>query len=255
MDIRFPRVVRFGLLAAALVPCLASAQSPLTGMAKPIDVAAGLQVGKGATDPQPNTAVFDCPRGDGRSGAKGILLKANLGNGSTWSFKYLRNHENEGQIQLIHPVGRGQALIIIRPKEIRVDSPKLWAETGWGAGETKGVNEKAAFKKVFPLKDDKEYNIVSRMSPGGSFDLFIDGELVASGHTGAGKPLNLNIPADGCSGCGKPPIKFGGADLPLVWSAGWAGVIVGPTDHTKNEVKDLKFTPVQIDMPGSPARQ
>jgi hypothetical protein len=254
MDIRFPQVIRAGLMVAALVPCFASAQTPFTGMAKPIDVAAGLQVGKGATDPQPNTVVFDCPRGDGRSGAKGILLKSNLGNGSTWSFKYIRNHENEGSVQIIHPVGRGQALITIRPKEILVDAPKLWAEAGWGGGEAKGVNEKAAFKRVFPLKDDQEYSIVSRVSTGGSFDLFVDGELVASGHTGAGKPLNLNIPPNGCRGCGKPPVKFGGADLPLVWSAGWAGVIVGPTDHTKNETKGLQFTPSMIDMPNSPAR-
>lgn len=251
---RFPGPIQLCLLALALSPCLASAQTSFTGMAKPIDVAAGLQSNKGATEPQPNTVVFDGPRGDGRHGAKGILLKSNPGNGSTWSFKYIRNHEGEGSVQIIHPVGRGQALIIIKAKEIRVDAPKIWAETGWGGGETKGVNEKNAFKKVFPLKDDQEYNIVSRVTAGGSFDLFIDGELIASGHTGSGKPLNLKIPAEGCRGCGKPPVQFGPKDLPLVWSPGWAGVITGPVDGTRNEVKNLQFTPATIDMPGSPAR-
>ncbi len=249
MNICFPRFTSFCLLAAGFVPCVAVGQAPIMGLGKPIYVAAGLQSNKPATDPQPNTVVFDCPRGDGRHGAKGILLKINPGNGSTWSFKYIRNHEGEGSVQIIHPVGHGQALVIIKAKEIRVDAPKAWAEVGWGGGETKGVNEKSAFKKIFPLKDDQEYDIVSRMTAGGSFDLFINGELVASGHTGNARPLSLKIPPEGCKGCGKPPVKFDGPDLPLVWSPGWAGVIVGPVDGTRNEVQNLQFTPATVDVP------
>jgi hypothetical protein len=247
----FPHSFWSCLLAVAFVPGLTLAQAPVSALAKPIDVAAGLKSSAGATGPQPNTVVFDGPVGDGRHGAKGILLKSNLGNGSTWSFKYIRNHQAEGTVQIIHPVGHGQGIVIIRAKEIRVASPKEWAEVGWGGGETKGVKEKGAFKKVFPLKDDQEYSVVSCMSPGGSFDLYIDGELVASGHTGSARPLSLKIPAEGCPGCGKPPVKFSGADLPLVWSPGWSGVIVGPVDRTRNEVKDLQFTPVVVEMPGA----
>ncbi len=251
MKIRFPLALRFHLLAAlAIAPSLAPAQLPLSGFSKPISAAAGLQSGKGATDPQPNTVVFDCPRGDGRHGAKGILLKADPGNGSTWSFKYIRNHQEEGSVQLIHPVGHGQGIIVIKAREIRVDAPKAWAELGWSGGETKGVNLKSAFKKIFPLKDDQEYNVVCRVSAGGSFDLVFDGELVASGRTGNAKPLSLHIPSDGCKGCGKPPVKFEGPNLPMVWSPGWAGIIVGPVDSTRNEVKDLQFTPAMAEIPG-----
>jgi len=249
MNIRFPRSIRSCLLASAFVVCAASAQAQLGGVQKPIEVAAGLQSKKGVTDPQPNTVAFDCPDGDGRRGAKGILLKASPGNGSTWHFKFIRNHEGEGSVQLIHPAGRGHFLVTIRAKEIRVATPKVWAEAGWGGGETKPVNEKPAFKKIFPLKDDQEYDVVTRVTPGGAFSVFFDGEMVVSGHLSGASPLTLTNPA-----AGKLPSGFRGPDLPMVWSPGWAGLIVGPVDGSRNEVKNIQFTPAIIDVPASQIR-
>jgi hypothetical protein len=218
----------------------------------PISVAASLAAKGAVTQPGAETVVFDGPGGDGRRGAKGILLKgaaeATARAGSSWSFVYKRAG-SASVLQIIHPIGRGQAVVHVKADGIGISTPEQWWLLGYGDGdpkEDKPVRQTQAFKKVFPLKDGTEYAIVSRLSASGAYELFVNGQQVATGRaTITAKPLDLEIPNGAAvpSG-GRDKLEFKGADgavLPMKWSPGWSGVLVGPLDGGEHVCRDLKF--------------
>ncbi len=226
-----------------LVPAPFGTAAPSANVAT-IDVAASLQARGGVKDPGPKTIVFDGPLGNGRHGAKGILLQAEPGVGSTWSFKYQRSGSDYG-VQIIHPVGHGHAIVHLDAHGIGISTPKTWAQVGYTAGDTKhNLHESKAFAEIFPLKDGEEYQVVSRMSAGGAFEMLIDGNSVATGRANNPDPLSLEIP-EGVrfpSG-GRGNLEFKGPDLPLIWSPGWAGIILGPLGSGENIARELRYTP------------
>jgi hypothetical protein len=216
-----------------------------------IEVAASLKARGSAKDPGPNTVVFDGPGGNGRSGAKGILLKVEPGAGSTWMFKYKRGGSAYA-IQIIHPLGRGHAIAHLGSKTLGIATPKSWLEIGWGNEGGKEMRKTKTFDEIFPLKEDEEYQIVSRMSAGGNYELFVDGKLVATAHVSGADPLVLDNPeGKRFSGAGRGPLIFKGQDLPMKWAPGWAGVIMGPLDEGVHIASELKYLPRATD--GQPA--
>jgi hypothetical protein len=236
---------------AAPPPPPVAPSSTLPMAAQPIAVAGSLVAKGAATEVAPGAIVFDAPRGDGRGGAKGLLWKsdpASLRGGSTWAFRYTRGGSAQ-TLQIIHPSGRGQAIVHLGTGSIGLSTPKAWQEVGYGAGEKQRVKETKAFDEIFPLKDGQEYAVVSRLSTGGAFELFINDKLVATGHVAGADPLSLKIPeGKSAPNTGRGPQEFKGADLPPVWSAGWGGLIVGPIDSGENRCTEIRFYPGLADL-------
>jgi hypothetical protein len=98
-------------------PMRLTSAAPASGASiTPIVVASVLETKGKISDPAADTIVFNAPSGDGRNGAKGILLKDEAAGvaatraGSTWAFRYTRGGTARG-VQIIHPIGRGQAIV------------------------------------------------------------------------------------------------------------------------------------------------
>ena len=260
---------------AAPAPSSATAKTPAPLPAEPkaapkglesIAVADTIEAKGGAVNLAPGVIPFDAPRGDGRHGAKGLLLKSNPpapGGGSTWTFGYLRSGSARG-LQIIHPLGEGQIIIQISPTNVGLFTSSVWAEIGYGPGNVKALTHAESFGQAFPLKDDTEYQVVSRLSSDGAYELLLDGKLVVTGFIGSSSPLSLEIPAGiKNSSLGHPPLAFSGADLPLQWSAGWASLICGPMDKGANRCRAVRYYPNYVDpvngilasIPRQPASQ
>ena len=209
-------------------------------------VAGSLVVKKGATEVAPGVIVFDAPNGDGRSGAKGLLLKNDptiLRGGSTWTFRYTRDRTAQ-ILEIIHPSGRGQAIVHVTAKAVGLSTPKAWMDVAYGGGDSQHVRKTKAFDEIFPLKDAQEYEVVSRLSTGGAFELFVDKTLVATGHVTGATPLSLFIPVGkSVRTTGRGQAEFKGPYLPMEWTAGWAGLIVGPIDGGENRCREIRFYP------------
>ncbi len=135
--------------ATPLPPTTASRNVPpiISTPSQPIIVAAELRAKGTATEPGPNTIVFDAPKGDGRRAPKGILLKNDAGvgkSGSTWIFRWTR--EKSAQcVQIIHPIGRGQAIVHIDSRWVALTAPATWQEVGWRGGNKKAIKETNGF--------------------------------------------------------------------------------------------------------------
>ncbi len=210
---------------------------------QPITVAAELKAKGSATGAGPNTIVFEAPKGNGRRGANGILLKndpAAAKSGSTWTFRWTRSQSAES-VQMIHPLGRGHAIVHIDHRWIALSAAAAWRDVNWRGGDKKRVKQTNAFDKVFPLKDGEEYEVVSRLSPGGAHELFINGVLVSTGHVSSTEPLSLESAEKGAS-------DFKGEGLPLKLMSGWAAVIIGPVDGGVNRASDLRYYPSVVNV-------
>lgn len=223
--------------------------------AQAIHVADKLEAKRGSENLGPNTVSFDGPPGNGRRGAKGILLKSDpetSRTGNSWTLRYSRGGTAYG-LQIIHPTGRGQAIVHLNKDGVGLSAMEAWRDRGYGGGDTKSVRLTNAAEKIFPLVDGREYAIISRMSPGGAHEMFIDGQLVARGRVTRVEPLSLEI-AEGQSfpnaGRGNK-FEFKGNDLPMKWSVGWAGMIVGPMDEGQNTCRDLRFHAGLVEVPGA----
>jgi hypothetical protein len=232
--------------AASVVPPLAPVAPGLAALASkmpPIEVAASLKAKGSASNAGPNTIVFDGPTGNGRSGSKGILLKAEPGAGSTWTFKYRRGG-SAYPVEIIHPVGRGHVIVHITPKSVGLSTPKAWTDVGYNSGGQKETHKTKAFDEIFPLKDNEEYSIVSRMTPGGGYELLVDDKSVATGRVSGADPLSLEIAeGKGFSGSGRGTLTFKGPDLPMKWAPGWAGLILGPLDDGTHMATEIRYLP------------
>lgn len=245
------------LLTFSLMACgNLSAQAPAA-----VKVAAELKAKGEALDPAKDALVFQGPDGDGRSGAKGILLmdavvaKAAVEKGSTWMFRYRRS-KSARTLQIFHPVGRGHVIAHVTADELGLSAPKEgWKEVGYSGGDKERIRTTPAYDKIFPLADDTDYVVVSRLSVGGSYELFINGKLVATGRGSNPPQMDLNIPADvivPSGGRNHSEFKSAGlAGIPLKWSPGWSAVLVGPIDSGENTCRDLLFYPAVVDVGGA----
>jgi hypothetical protein len=215
--------------------------------ARPVSVAVSLQGKRGAVGASPLAVVFDAPRGDGRGGAKGLLVCsgpewAKLG--TRWSLTYARGATAFG-LQIIHPLKNGQVIIHLKRDGLGLSTPRAWTQVGYGGGDGKGLQLAEAFKKFFPLVEDRAYRITSTLRPDGRYEMRIENELVASGQVREAHRLSLEIKEGqrfpGASGWGK--LEFQGEGFLPNWRRGFAGILVEPLDNGQNTVSALRFTP------------
>jgi hypothetical protein len=217
------------------------APAPGSFSASPIPVASEIK-GKGSVkNPAAGVVAFDGPNGDGRRGTKGLVLMNDAGvgrNGSEWSFNYTRGGTAWG-LQIIHPYGRGQVIVHINKNDIGVSTPEKWSEVGFGHGDKKRVKMARISNSIFPLVDDTEYAVISRVSRSGAIEITINGQVMATARASGVSPLSLEDKP------GSDPEKpsFKGDNLPLKWLPGYAGIIVGPLDGGINVCRDVRFTP------------
>ncbi|HEV7401596.1 MAG TPA: hypothetical protein VGO11_01670 [Chthoniobacteraceae bacterium] len=220
----------------ATPPLLASRTTPapgglFKGPAPAFKVAAELKAKGTIKEPLPDAIAFDAPKGDGRHGAKGVLIKNDQETGkfgSTWTFSYARS-QSAGIMQIVHPHGRGQVIISVKTKDVSLATPTSWSQVSWnGTGDPKKLKMTREAAQIFPLKDDQQYNVVSALSPTGNYTLTIDKKVVATGRAGTASPIQLGE-------------GFTGPDLPTKTSPGNAILIAGPRDGGVNDCRDITF--------------
>lgn len=219
------------------------------GASEVIEVAAEIK-GKGtATKLATGAVVFDGPTGNGRRGAKGVLLVNDPltgKNGSTWSLTYTRGGSDRG-LFIIHPHGSGQMISHVHKDEVGISTPSSWTEVGYGTGDPKRILKAPGFNEVFPLKDGEAYQVVSRLDGQGGYDLTINGKVIAAARVAATSPLSLEMnPAMKFPGSSPGSTGFSGNDLPMRWAAGYAAVLLGPLDTGQNVCREVRFLPAVL---------
>ncbi|MBM4039069.1 MAG: hypothetical protein FJ290_11215 [Planctomycetes bacterium] len=215
--------------------------------AEPVLVAARLEGKRGAAGANPLAIAFDAPRGDGRGGAKGLLVCAGpewAKLGTRWTLSYARGGSAFG-LQIIHPFKNGQVITHVKKEGVGLSTSRAWAEAGYGGGDRTALQPAEAFKKHFPLEDDKAYRITSTLLPDGSYEMKVEDEVVVSAQVRGAKPLSFEIKDGqrfpGSSGWGK--LAFEGEGFLREWRHGFCGVIIEPLDNGQNTVSPLGFTP------------
>lgn len=194
----------------------------------------------------PGSIAFEGPRGDGRSGANGAIAPAPpgwRGSGTQWSFRYTRSRSAR-VVQVAHPWGDGHMLVTLRADGVHVAAPRAWAEVGYDGRPGLALTEAPAAERVWPLDDGRSYAVRSQVDPGGTWQLSIDGEPVASATLGDAHPLSLAIPTGvrprGTSEWGA--LSFMGSGLPLTLPVGAGMVLIGPLDTGVNVAEEVVFT-------------
>lgn len=217
---------------------------PATPVAGSIEVASELAAKGGVKDIATGAIPFDGPSGDGRRGAKGVLLTNDPltgKNGSTWSFTYTRqNHARV--LEIIHPHGMGQVIIHIQIDGVGISTPESWVEVGYGPGDVNRVKKTREFGDVFPLVDDEAYPLVSKLNGQGDYELIMKGKVVVTARVAKTSPLSLEIKkGETFPGSGRDGLEFKGEGLPLKWAPGYAAVLVGPIDKGANVCREVRF--------------
>ena len=230
--------------ASPIAPIASSSLIPGTP-APVVEVAEEIKAKSGTKTPGAGVITFDAPPGEGRRGAKGLLLKNDPQtgkNGTTWSFQYTRDGTAYG-MQIIHPHGRGQVVVHLGANKIGVSLPQDWTEVGWGAGSNKPpVKMTRESQDIFPLKGGEPYQVVSKLTSTGGLEVSIDGKIVATARITGASPLSLAIPPDKqFPNSGRSPLEFKGTDLPLQWAAGYAGILLGPLDGGVHVCRQVRF--------------
>ncbi|NDF00254.1 MAG: serine/threonine protein kinase, partial [Verrucomicrobia bacterium] len=214
-----------------------------------IEVATEIKAKGKVTGAAKGAITFDGPTGNGRRGAKGVLLindPLTGKNGSTWSVSHSRKGSDQG-LFLIHPHGGGQMISHILKDGVGITTPAFWTEAGYGVGDRKRVQKARGFDEVFPLKESETYQVVSRLDGQGGYDLTINGKVVAIARVAATSPLSLEMKPDGkFPGSGRGTLEFKGDDLPLRWAAGFAAVLLGPLDTGLNVCREVRFLPAVV---------
>ena len=214
---------------------------------KPVRVAARLQAKRGGAGVHALARVFDGPWGDGRNGAKGVVVNSGLQwsrVGTRWSFSYVRSGSAYG-LQVIHPFQKGQVIIHIRQSGVGASTPRAWTQVGYGGGDARRLAFTDAFKEEFPLKVDEAASFTSTLRPDGTYELTANGRLVALGKFKVASPLSFVIKKGarfpGASGWAK--LEFKGNEFPEQWEPGYAGILLEPLDGGQNTVTALRFAP------------
>ena len=219
---------------------------PFAGRA-PVSVAASLLGKRGGREVHRLARVFDGPRGDGRLGAKGVVVCSGIlweKTGTRWAFRYRRSKAAYG-VQVIHPYKKGQVVIRITRTGVAMATPRAWAEIGYHSGGSKRLTRTEYFPKVFPLKETELTDFVSTLRPDGSYELEAKGEVVARGRFTEASAISFELKEGqtfpGASGWGK--LEFKGHQFPEQWEPGYGGILLEPLDSGENTVIGLTFLP------------
>ncbi len=236
------------LLAGTPARSQDSTQAPAAATSGVIEVAAEIRPRTEVAGLASGAIAFEGPGGSGRRYTRGVLLKNDPltgGNGSTWSFSYTRRG-GPPEIQIIHPYGGGQIISHLRKTEVGISTPRAWIEIGYGGDAALRARKGKGFDEIFPLNDDEVYQVVSKLDGKGNYELAINGKVVATGTVKKASPLSLEIK----DGAKRPPTvqqfgapAFKGDGLPMQWAAGYAAVLLAPTEAPaeQNVCRDVRF--------------
>ncbi len=200
----------------------------------------------------PLAIAFDGPMGDGRRGAKGVVVRSGpewFQRGTRWTFRYARSQSAYG-LQLIHPFKDGQVIVHITKSGVGMSSPRAWTEVGYHGGDRRALKQTEDHRDIFPMKDGEEYRFASTLAADGSYQLSVNDKVVVTATVTKAQAISFEIEPGtrfpGASGWAK--LKFKGEGFPMAWKLGYAGVLVEPLDNGKNIVSDLRFSPSIIKL-------
>ena len=217
---------------AATSGVAATTTKPTTSAA-PVDptlVAQTIEVKKPPVGVAPGAITFAGPRGDGRSGANGVVIAAHESwprAGTRWRFNYTRANTAHG-VQLIHPLGNGHLRIILMTDRIDVFNNGVIGQRIYTERSTLPIAISPAASTMFPLTSDKQYAVESVLNPAGNYQLRLDGVAVVTTTITSIQPLRLSPP-------------FDDPQAPQVLAVGQAGLIIGPMDGGVNRATDVHF--------------
>ncbi|NQT88501.1 hypothetical protein HQ560_17170, partial [bacterium] len=163
---------------------------------------------------------------------------------TSWLFRYARAKSAYG-VQIIHPLKDGQVVIRITRGGVVAATPRAWTEIGYQRGDARRLTFTEDFKALFPLKDNQPAAVASTLRADGSYELQMDGRVVAQGVFMAASPLSFAMKAGARFPGGSSWAKriFSGRQFPEQWEAGYAGILVEPLDSGQNTVSDLHYSP------------
>jgi tRNA A-37 threonylcarbamoyl transferase component Bud32 len=166
--------------------------------------------------------AFLPPKGNGRSGARGIALPApkdwNTA-GSCWTFDYVARETAQG-FQIIHPHKQGHVVTTLtrRKKNVTVVAGGSWTAIGWDGGQSLRVTREAEFEEAIVRRNwEIDAQIDSVLAADGRYELRINGKRI----------LGAEVPN---ATLFKFSEDFDRGDLPEQLPLGYAMLIVGPTD-------------------------
>lgn len=229
-------------------PAPAPGETPTAPMTGGLLIASRVQGKQGVTEPAAGVICFDAPDGDGRRGAKGVLVRQPSGwaaAGTTWATTYSRSLSAEG-VQFIHPLGNGQLMVQVKSQGVGVINPHAWIETGYRDFSKKGVTPTPAYDTVFPLKDNTEYAVETRVTATGAIAISVNGQVVATSRFNPADAHPLSLPsANEGSGGGTRKTTFkslaGNPEMPQQLDAGDAMLLVGPLDRGINICTNVRL--------------
>jgi hypothetical protein len=184
--------------------------------------------------------AFMPPKGNGRSGARGIALPATKDwntAGSCWTFDYVCRETAQG-FQVVHPHKEGHVVTTLtrRKKNVTVVAGGAWTAIGWDGGQGIPVTREAEFENALVRRNwEIDARVESVLSADGRYELRIDGKRIL-----------------GCEVPNAVPFEFSGdfdrGDLPEQLPRGYAMLIVGPTDGPdENRISNARIGHSQAD--------
>lgn len=235
--------------AEAAAPAAQEAKAVVAG---PVPIARRLEGKRGVFGKTPLAIAFDGPMGNGRRGAKGVVVRSGpewFQRGTRWTFRYARSLSAYG-LQLIHPFKDGQVIVHITKSGVGMSSPRAWTEVGYHGGDRRALKQTEDHRDIFPMKDGEEYRFASTLAADGSYQLSVNDKVVVTAKVTKAQAISFEIEPGtrfpGASGWAK--LKFKGEGFPMAWKLGYAGVLVEPLDNGKNIVSDLRFSPSIIKL-------
>jgi len=167
-------------------------------------------------------SVFMPPKGNGRSGARGIALPAPKdwsSVGSCWTFGYVARETAQG-FQIVHPYKQGHVVATLtrRKKNVTVVAGGSWTAIGWDGGQGLPVSREAEFDEAIVRRNwEIDAQVDSVLEADGRYELRINGKRILGAEVPHAEPFRFNE-------------SFDRGDLPEQLQPGYAMLIVGPTD-------------------------
>lgn len=215
-----------------------------SGLAEEVLLCSRINAKQMPTDFRVAAMRFTGPAGDGRRGSAGFVVRAKSDEGTRLSFSFQRDVTGYG-FQVIHPLGKGHAIISVHSRGMTLHRGGSWGDIGWGDPATSDKLEVNARGGV-PPKANVTYRVVSELSSAGDYQMAIDGQVVCRHKVPTAKPLVLEVPREkrvwGGSGWNRTP--FTGEGFKPNLQPGDVGLILGPMDAAgpNQNLQDIKLT-------------
>ena len=166
--------------------------------------------------------AFMPPKGNGRSGARGIALPAPKDwhtAGSCWTFDYVARETAQG-FQIVHPHKQGHVVTTLtrRKKNVTVVAGGSWTAIGWDGGQGLHVAREAEFDEAIVRRNwEIDAQVESVLAADGRYELRMNGKRILGAEIPNAAPFQFSE-------------DFDRGDLPEQLQPGYAMLIVGPTD-------------------------